>query len=322
MQPHPPNAARMPIWIRQNLGRDRHYPGTAAAVHGHGLHTVCEEARCPNRGECWSRGTATFMLLGDTCTRACAFCSVKTGRPTWDDAEEPARVARACLDLKLSFVVLTSVNRDDLPDGGAGAFAETLKALRHLKPDMGVEFLTPDFRNVQDQAAERFNAILAGLPHTCRRDLIWGHNVETVPRLYQEARKGAKYQRSLELLALAARQPNMEAKSALMLGLGETRDEVLCVLADLRAAGVERLSLGQYLRPTPDNLPVARYVPPEEFAEYETAAREMGFAWVKAGPLVRSSYYAEEVQLDRHAGAGRHPVATHLDSGVRRNDGC
>ncbi len=296
LQAHPTNATRMPVWIRQNLGRERHYPGTAAAVHGHGLHTVCEEARCPNRGECWSRGTATFMLLGDTCTRACAFCSVKTGRPTWNDADEPRRVARACLDLGLSFVVLTSVNRDDLADGGAGCFADTLGQLRRLKPDMGVEFLTPDFRNVQAQAAEAFNRTLAALPDPARRDLIWGHNVETVPRLYKEARKGAKYERSLGLLALAARQPGMEAKSALMLGLGETRAEVLAVLADLRAAGVARLSLGQYLRPTLDNLPVARYVPPEEFADYANEARRMGFAWVKAGPLVRSSYHAEEIQ--------------------------
>ena len=296
MQPHPPNATRMPVWIRQNLGRERHYPGTAAAVHGHGLHTVCEEARCPNRGECWSRGTATFMLLGDTCTRACAFCSVKTGRPVWQDADEPRRVAKACIDLGLNFVVLTSVNRDDMEDGGASCFADTLRELRLGKPDMGVEFLTPDFRNVQENAARLFNATLAGLPESCRRDLIWGHNMETVPRLYKEARKGARYERSLDLLALAARQPGMEAKSALMLGLGETREEVLAVLADLRAAGVARLSLGQYLRPTLDNLPVARYVPPEEFADYETEARRMGFAWVKAGPLVRSSYYAEEIQ--------------------------
>ena len=304
MQPHAPNAVRMPIWIRQNLGRERHYPGTAAAVHGHGLHTVCEEARCPNRGECWSRGTATFMLLGDTCTRACAFCSVKTGRPTWNDAGEPRRVAQACLDLGLSFVVLTSVNRDDLDDGGAGCFAETLKELRLGKADMGVEFLTPDFRNVQDQAAVLFNETLAGLPESCRRDLIWGHNMETVPRLYKEARKGARYERSLDLLALAARQPSMEAKSALMLGLGETREEVLAVLADLRDAGVQRLSLGQYLRPTLDNLPVARYIPPEEFADYESEARHMGFSWVKAGPLVRSSYFAEEEQL-REKGKGK-----------------
>jgi len=304
-----PNATRMPVWIRQNLGRERHYPGTAAAVHGHGLHTVCEEARCPNRGECWSRGTATFMLLGDTCTRACAFCSVKTGRPAWNDADEPRRVAQACLDLGLSFVVLTSVNRDDLADGGAGCFADTLRELRLGKPDMGVEFLTPDFRNVQTEAAERFQRALAGLPDTARRDLIWGHNLETVPRLYKEARKGAKYERSLDLLALAARQPNMEAKSALMLGLGETRDEVLAVLADLRAAGVQRLSLGQYLRPTLDNLPVARYVPPEEFVEYENAAREMGFAWVKAGPLVRSSYFAEEEQGE--TGNGKRETQIH-----------
>jgi len=333
LQPSLPNAARMPVWIRQNLGRERHYPGTTAAVHGHGLHTVCEEARCPNRGECWSRGTATFMLLGDTCTRACAFCSVKTGRPTWTDSDEPRRVVRACLDLGLNFVVLTSVNRDDLEDGGAGCFAETLRELRLGKPDMGVEFLTPDFRNVQKRAADLFNATLAGLPEShfgnIRRDLIWGHNMETVPRLYKAARKGARYERSLELLALAARQPSMEAKSALMLGLGETRDEVLAVLADLRDAGVRRLSLGQYLRPTLNNLPVARYVPPDEFADYEAEARRMGFSWVKAGPLVRSSYYAEEIQLDRHAGAGRHPENHDgpLDSGVppsgdkRRNDG-
>jgi lipoyl synthase len=310
LQQHPPNPSRMPVWIRQNLGRERHYPGTAAAVRGHGLHTVCEEARCPNRGECWSRGTATFMLLGDICTRACAFCSVKTGRPDWYDAGEPQRVAQACLELGLSFVVLTSVNRDDLPDGGAGCFADTLRELRRLKPHMGVEFLTPDFRNVQENAASRFNATLMSLPESCRRDLIWGHNVETVPRLYKTARKGAKYERSLDLLALAARQPNVQAKSALMLGLGETLEEVLQVLADLRQAGVRRLSLGQYLRPTPDNLPVARYVPPEEFAEYEAAARQMGFAWVKAGPLVRSSYYAEETQsaVDSGQSAEKSPV--------------
>lgn len=291
-----PNATRMPIWIRQNLGREAQFPETAQAVHGRGLHTVCEEARCPNRGECWSRGTATFMLLGDTCTRACAFCSVKTGRPTWADADEPSRVAAACIDLKLNFVVLTSVNRDDLPDGGAGCFANTLRELRQRRGDIGVEFLTPDFRQVQQAAAALFCDTLTTLPEGCRRDLIWGHNIETVPRLYKEARKGAKYARSLRLLEIAAHLPDMQAKSALMLGLGETQAEVLEVLRDLRAAGVQRLSLGQYLRPTLENLPVVRYVPPAEFVDYETAAREMGFAWVKAGPLVRSSYYAEEVQ--------------------------
>jgi lipoyl synthase len=296
----PRNAARMPIWIRQNLGRETQFPDTARAVHGHDLHTVCEEARCPNRGECWSRGTATFMLLGDTCTRACAFCSVKTGRPTWTDADEPRRVAQACIDLKLNFVVLTSVNRDDLPDGGAGCFAETLRELRQRRGDIGVEFLTPDFRQVQQAAAALFRDTLMALPEAAaintRRDLIWGHNVETVPRLYKTARKGAKYERSLRLLEIAAHLSHIEAKSSLMLGLGETRTEVLEVLGDLRAVGVRRLSLGQYLRPSLDNLPVARYLPQEEFADYEVAAREMGFAWVKAGPLVRSSYYAEEVQ--------------------------
>lgn len=290
------NVTRMPLWIRQNLGREAHFPETARAVRAHALHTVCEEARCPNRGECWSRGTATFMLLGDTCTRACAFCAVKTGRPTWFDAGEAHRVAEACLAMNLDFVVLTSVNRDDLADGGAGAFAASLRELRARRPDIGVEFLTPDFRGAQAAAAELFAATLAALPATCRRDLIWGHNVETVPRLYPPARKGAKYPRSLELLRIAAGMPGVQAKSSLMLGLGETRDEVLDVLADLRAVGVRRLSLGQYLRPGVDNLPVARYVTPTEFAEYERYAREMGFAWVKAGPLVRSSYHAEEVQ--------------------------
>jgi lipoic acid synthetase len=302
--PSPINTTRMPAWIRQNLGRGGHYPDTARAVQG--LNTVCDEARCPNKGECWSRGTATFMLLGDTCTRACGFCAVKTGRPSWNDADEPGRVAEAAIQMGLSFVVLTSVNRDDLPDGGAGCFAETLAQLRLARPGVGVEFLTPDFRNCQRQAADLFADTLDRLPETARRDLVWGHNVETVPRLYREARKGAKYERSLDLLRLAARLPGVEAKSALMLGLGETREEVLAVLADLRAAGVARLSLGQYLRPSLDNLPVARYVHPDEFARYEADARAMGYAWVKAGPLVRSSYYAEEPQYPSPpAGEGR-----------------
>lgn len=290
------NVSRMPIWIRQNLGREAAFPQTARALHGRNLHSVCEEARCPNRGECWSRGTATFMLLGDVCTRACAFCSVKTGKPTWQDAGETRRVAEAAVEMGLSFVVLTSVNRDDLGDGGAGAFAESLRELRMRRPEMGVEFLTPDFHKAQGEAAELFTRTLSSLPSNARRDLIWGHNMETVPRLYREARRGAKYERSLRLLEIAAHRPNIEAKSALMLGLGETRSEVVEVLRDLRGAGVQRLSLGQYLRPTLDNLPVVRYLHPDEFNEYEAIGRELGFAWVKAGPLVRSSYFAEELQ--------------------------
>jgi lipoic acid synthetase len=291
-----PNAVRMPVWIRQNLGQDVHYGKTDAAVHEHRLHTVCEEARCPNRGECWSRGTATFMLLGDTCTRACGFCAVKTGKPDWLDADEPNRVAAAVMELQLRYIVLTSVNRDDLADGGAGIFAETLRQLRLRDGQIGVEFLTPDFRQDQVAAVSTVMTMLNGLPDNVRHDLVWGHNVETVPRLYQTARRGSKYTRSLSLLALAAQQSGVAAKSALMLGLGETRDEVLAVLHDLRVAGVSRVSLGQYLRPSLDHLPVISYVHPDEFAEYENAARAMGFDWVKAGPLVRSSYYAEEIQ--------------------------
>lgn len=312
LQPHA-NLTRMPAWIRQNLGRGQSFPATARAVQG--LNTVCDEARCPNKGECWSRGTATFMLLGDTCTRACGFCAVKTGRPTWADTEEPRRVAAAAVRMGLSYVVLTSVNRDDLADGGAGCFADTLAALRRARPDLGVEFLTPDFRGCQREAADRFMATLAGLPDSARRDLVWGHNVETVPRLYREARKGAKYERSLDLLKLAAGLPGVEAKSSLMLGLGETRAEVMAVLADLREVGVTRLSLGQYLRPSLDNLPVARYVHPDEFADYEADARKLGFAWVKAGPLVRSSYYAEELQYPSPlAGEGGYKKDSHAQA--------
>jgi lipoic acid synthetase len=290
------NLTRMPAWIRQNLGQGAHFPHTLHAVQGHQLHTVCEEAKCPNRGECWSRGTATFMLLGDICTRACGFCAVKTGRPGALDSDEPRRVAEAVVNMGLDYVVLTSVNRDELPDGGASIFANTLKFLRQRKPTIGVEFLTPDFRGCQENALDVVMSALAQLPETARRDLVWGHNVETVPRLYRTAKKGSKYERSLAMLEKTARLPNVEAKSALMLGLGETKEEVLAVLADLRAAGVNRVSLGQYLRPSLDNLPVQHYVHPDEFAEYESIARDMGFAWVKAGPMVRSSYFAEEVQ--------------------------
>ncbi len=293
-----PNASRMPAWIRQELGKGVQYADTAGAVHGHGLHTVCEEARCPNRGECWSRGTATFMLLGDTCTRACGFCSVKTGRPGRVDADEPRRVSQAVADMGLRYVVLTSVNRDDLADGGAGIFAETLRRLRQRDPHIGVEFLTPDFRNTQAQAVSSIMAALgeqASIPAGTPR-LVWGHNMETVPRLYRSVRKGATYARSLALLQSVSGLPGVEGKSALMLGLGETRDEVLAVMRDLRAAGVQRLSLGQYLRPTRDHLPVLEYVHPQVFAGYEAAGRDLGFAWIKAGPLVRSSYHAEEQQ--------------------------
>ncbi len=274
--------------MRQSLAGGG-YSDTAQRVHGNSLVTVCEEARCPNRGECWGRGTATFMLLGDTCTRACGFCAVKTGRPDGVDEDEPRRLVEAVQGMKLDYIVLTSVNRDDLPDGGAGIFAATLRGLHEALPALGLEVLTPDFRNCQEPA-------VLGLGEALGADgsLVWGHNVETVPSLYKTVRKGAKYERSLRLLELAAQHLQMEAKSALMLGLGEREDEVEEVMRDLRSAGVTRLALGQYLRPTRYHLPVREYIEPARFAEYDELAKAMGFTWVKAGAMVRSSYHAEE----------------------------
>jgi len=277
----------MPSWVRQSLA-DGNYSGTAQQVHGNGLTTVCEEARCPNRGECWGRGTATFMLLGDTCTRACGFCAVKTGRPAGVDEDEPRRIVQAVKEMGLDYIVLTSVNRDDLADGGAGIFAETLSGLRQELPELGLEVLTPDFRNCQELAVLRLGEALG-----TDGALVWGHNVETVPSLYKTVRKGARYDRSLRMLELAALHPQMEAKSAMMLGLGESFDEVVDVMRDLRQVGVERLALGQYLRPTRYHLPVREYIEPATFAAYEQVALELGFNWVKAGAMVRSSYHAE-----------------------------
>ncbi len=282
-----PNAERMPTWIRGSLASGE-YAGTAQTVQGGGLHTVCEEAHCPNRGECWSRGTATFMLLGDTCTRACGFCAVKTGRPETLDTDEPRRVAEAVQRLGLDYVVLTSVNRDELPDGGASIFAETCRTLLDWRAEIGIELLTPDFRGCQERALETINAAMGDAR------LVFGHNLETVPSLYRTVRKGANYERSLRLLELARQRVQSETKSSLMLGLGETFEQVLEVMRDLRSAGVDRLALGQYLRPTRYHLPVKEYVHPDTFAAYAAEAEAMGFAWVKSGPMVRSSYHAEE----------------------------
>jgi lipoic acid synthetase len=294
------NVSRMPIWIRQQLGDGAHYGATMASVAGNKLHTVCEEARCPNRGECWSRGTATFMLLGDTCTRACGFCSVKTGRPLAVDQDEPRRIAEAVEQLRLRYVVLTSVNRDDQADKGVGIFGATLRALRMQDSAIGVEFLTPDFQGYQQQSVDHVQRTLASLSFTGADwpSLVWGHNVETVPSLYRVARKGSKYSRSLRLLELAAKTAGVETKSAIMLGLGEQQREVIDVLTDLRNAGVTRVSIGQYLRPTIRHLPVAEYISPDAFDYYGGVARNIGFQWVKSGPLVRSSYHAEETQQE------------------------
>ena len=287
-----PNVGRMPIWIRQPLSAGDSYGKTAATVNRQQLNTVCVEACCPNRQECWSRGTATFMLLGDTCTRACGFCAVKTGKPAWFDADEPRRVAEAALNMNLDYVVLTCVNRDDLADGGAQIFADTIRHLRQGKADMGIELLTSDYFRCQEQAIGVIYQALQQAEGETR--LVWGHNVETVPSLYKTVRKGADYQRSLDLLARAAELAGVEAKSAIMLGVGENYSEVVQVLKDLRSHGVARVAIGQYLRPTRYHLPVKRYLSPAEFDEYAKVARQLGFSWIKSGPLVRSSYHAEE----------------------------
>jgi lipoic acid synthetase len=249
------------------------------------LHTVCEEARCPNIGDCWSRGTATFMILGDTCTRSCGFCAVKTGRPETLDRGEPLRVAVAVQQMGLRHAVITSVNRDELDDGGAGIFAETIREVRRAAPDTTIEVLIPDFKG--DEAALR--TVTEAKPE------ILNHNTETVPRLYRHVRPQAEYPRSLELLARAkAMDPEGLTKSGVMVGLGETKDELLAVFEDLAARSVDILTVGQYLRPTPAHLPVERYWHPDEFADLREAALRMGFRHVESGPLVRSSYHAEE----------------------------
>jgi len=248
------------------------------------LHTVCEEAHCPNIGECWEDLTATFMILGDVCTRNCGYCAVTHGRPTWEDREEPERVARAVRALGLEHVVVTSVNRDDLEDGGAAAFAATVRAIRREAPDCQVELLIPDFQG----SAEALQTVLDARPE------ILNHNIETVPRLYKVARHGGRYERTLELFHRARRAvPDLLTKSGVILGLGEEREEVLATMRDLRDRDVNILTLGQYLRPSPRHLPVARFYHPDEFRELAEAGRRMGFAHVEAGPLVRSSYHAK-----------------------------
>lgn len=274
---------RHPEWIRARAPTGPAVAETRAIVRSLGLHTVCEEAQCPNLGECWSHHTATVMLLGDTCTRNCQFCAVTHGRPLAVDPEEPGRVAEAVARLGLRHVVMTSVNRDDLPDGGAGHFAATARAVHDRVPDCTIEVLIPDLQG--DLAAL---ATIVAAPIT-----ILNHNTETVPRLYKRVRPGAVYERSLAILAEAKRlAPGLRTKTGLMLGLGETRDEVLMVLADVRTAGCDVLTLGQYLRPSPQELPVERYVTPEEFVALGADARALGFAYVESGPLVRSSYHA------------------------------
>ncbi|BCX88077.1 lipoyl synthase [Methylomarinovum tepidoasis] len=276
---------RKPAWLRIRIASDPNVVRVKRLLRQHRLSSVCEEAACPNLGECFGHGTATFMILGDLCTRRCPFCDVAHGRPQPPDPEEPQHLARAVAELGLRYVVITSVNRDDLRDGGAAHFAACIAALRARAPDTLVEILTPDFRRREDKAL----ALLARQPPD-----VFNHNLETVPRLYRQARPGADYQGSLRLLQAAREALAVPTKSGLMLGLGETEAEIVAVLEDLRRHGVEMLTLGQYLQPSPDHLPVRRYVPPEEFDRLAEHARDLGFRQVASGPLVRSSYHADQ----------------------------
>ena len=279
---HPP---RKPSWLRVKMPAGDTYFELKRLVRQHQLHTVCEEAMCPNIGECWNQRSATFMLLGDTCTRSCGFCAVKTGRPEAVDTDEPERVAAAIATLNLHYAVITSVNRDDVPDGGGHMFAETIRAVRRRLPSCRVEVLIPDFKGNWDALAE----VVAARPD------VLNHNLESIPRLYYKVRPQAKYERSLELLGHVKQlDPTMRTKSGVMVGLGEEMDEMLVTMRDLRRVDCDVLTIGQYLRPSPRHLPVARYYPPEEFAILQREGHAMGFVHVESGPLVRSSYHAAD----------------------------
>jgi len=285
----PAPARRLPPWLRRNLEPGGGHGETAGLIAELGLETVCSSAKCPNRLECWSQRTATFMILGNVCTRPCGFCSVPRGKTEDLELDEPERVAEAARRLGLAHVVITSVTRDDLPDGGAEHFRRTVEAVR-AATGAAVEVLVPDFLGKEGALA----TVMRSRPE------VFNHNTETVPRLYREVRgRKSRYAWTLALLAEAKRlEPATRTKSGLMLGLGESRDELLDVLADLLGAGVDFLTLGQYLQPTLDSLPVVRYVPPEEFDELGAIARRMGFRKVASGPLVRSSYHAREMTED------------------------
>ncbi len=276
---------RKPAWIRARLPMGEQVSRIKRILRHSGLSSVCEEAACPNLGECFHKGTATFMIMGDICTRRCPFCDVAHGRPNPLDPGEPAQLAEAVRAMGLRYVVVTSVDRDDLRDGGAGHFAACVAALRQASPAIRIELLVPDFRGREETALAQFDGHLPD---------VFNHNLETVPRLYRKARPGADYHGSLALLRrFKERFPGVPTKSGLMLGLGETPEEVEAVLADLRAAGCDMLTLGQYLQPSRDHLPVERFVTPEEFDALGARAEAMGFDNVASGPMVRSSYHAD-----------------------------
>jgi lipoyl synthase len=286
-----PLRERKPPWFRVAPPGGQRYRELARLIRSEQLHTVCQEAACPNVGECWQRGTATFMILGDTCTRRCGFCNVKTGKPSWSDPLEPARVARSIARMGLRHAVITSVDRDDLPDKGASAFVGVIRQVRRQAPGCRVEVLTPDFQGQEMPLAK----VMAERPD------VFNHNVEVVPRLYPLARRGSEFARSCRVLRLAAELGYGEVltKSGLMVGLGETHEELVQAFAALREHGVQVLTVGQYLRPSVRHLPVVRYWHPDEFAALERDAYALGFSHVAAGPLVRSSYHADRHVADR-----------------------
>jgi lipoic acid synthetase len=284
LDPSTPPTSPKPPWLKVRAPGGPKYLRLKGLMREWNLHSVCEEAHCPNIGECWEDLTATFMILGDVCTRNCGYCAVTHGRPQWEDREEPERVGRAVGELGLEHVVITSVNRDDLADGGAAHFAATLRAIRRHAPACRGELLIPDFQG----SASALDTVIAAGPD------ILNHNTETVPRLYKLARHGGRYERTLELFRRARQAaPRLLTKSGIILGLGEERDELVETMRDLRAADVNILTLGQYLRPSAQHLPVARYYHPDEFRELAEVGRHLGFAHVESGPLVRSSYHAK-----------------------------
>ena len=291
-----------PEWLKVRAPGSNNYLRLNGLIKELKLHTVCEEARCPNIGECWHHGTATFMILGDVCTRACTYCAVSHGRPSELDLAEPARVARAIEVMALRHAVITSVDRDDLADGGALVFAETIRQTRARTPDCRIEILIPDFQGVEASLVE----VLDAGPD------VLNHNIETVPRLYRMARSGGRYPRSLELLDRSRRyKPAIPTKTGIMVGLGEEFDEIVSVFGDLRRVGVEILTIGQYLRPTPKHAPMVRYYHPDQFAELKRAALAKGFVYVESGPLVRSSYHAHEQAEAYERGHGGSRIRTY-----------
>ena len=276
---------KLPPWLRRRIGCDETFEHTSGAIETLGIQTICDHANCPNKGECWSRGTATVLILGGICTRNCKFCSVAPGKPLPPDPTEPSRVAKLAAQMKLKYLVITSVTRDDLPDGGAAQFRDTVLEVKKAVPGIEIELLVPDFKGCQQKALD---ILREALP------FVFGHNIETAAGLFPIARSGGDYQRSLDLLRLAKQQyPGVQTKSSMMLGLGENDEQILQTLKDLRGVDCDRVALGQYLKSSKQSLDVSEYVTPEKFEEWGKVAKELGFKWVMSSPYTRSSYHAE-----------------------------